>query len=64
MNKVLTLAAVTLMIAGTTVFAGEDGKCTKGETTCSSEKKSDGCSTNKTDGASCKEKKSECTKGA
>jgi hypothetical protein len=42
MKKVMSLAAVALLIAGTTAFAGEcEGKkaeCTKGKTECSSEK--------------------------
>ena len=42
MTKVLSIAAVALMIAGTSVYAGECGAkksgCTKDKTECSSEK--------------------------
>lgn len=54
MKKVLSVMAIALMVAGSTVFAGENGSA------CSAEKKAE-CSAKKADCASCPaEKKAEC----
>lgn len=57
MKKVLSVAAVALMIAGSTAFAGE--KCSAGKKAgCSEDKKAE-CSASKSE---CSAKKAECTK--
>ncbi|VGO17946.1 hypothetical protein PDESU_06548 [Pontiella desulfatans] len=57
MSKVLGIAAVALMVVGSSAFAGE--KCTAGEKSeCSAEKKAE-CSAQK---AECGAKKGECGK--
>ena len=65
MKKVLSMAAVALMFAGSVSFAGEQcsaekkAACSKEKSECSADKSA--CSAEKSD---CSAKKSECTKEA